>query len=373
MDPYGPIARRFPLVARSRPGCAPIGARVGELCALADTARREDDLAAASAVWNQAALLASDLGLPELAREWCHRHIRVYLPACPLNARMARHALEPLVNLARLYIRAGEGDQALRLLSALFAAVTSGTDTTIDGLSVPAATLTETADDHQELRQWLWTVLLRDGTRALTSACRWQDALAHLERNKGIGSRMFDGRQAAIIARATTGEADDALAMLADTAPGDPWENAVTACLTLLCRRDSDKPSGRDEIVMLDRYQQLDLPPGFAVFHTRLGLTVIDAIGGVEKARGLQVAADLIQRVATVGDGYAAREVLAHDGCAATLTAEQARDLTGVLTASALGRQELPAALGAQLSVALSTSEAVLSRGLAARSVNPAV
>jgi len=327
-------------------------------------------LAAASAVWNQAALLASDLGLPELAREWCHRHCHVYVPARPLNARMARRALDPLVNLARLHIRAGEGDQALRLLNALFAAVTSGTDTIIDGLPVPVATLTVTADDHRELRQWLWTVLLGDGTRALTRACRWQDALAHLERNKGIGSRMFDGRQVAIIARTTTGKADDALAMLADTAPGDPWETAVTACLTVLCRRDSTEPSGRDEAMMMDSYHQLNLPPRFAVFHARLGLTVIDAIGGVEQAPGLRAAAALIQHVATVGDGYAAQEVLAHDGCAATLTTEQARHLKSILTASALGRKELPAVLSAQLSAALATSEAVLSRGLTVRSVN---
>jgi hypothetical protein len=35
LDPAGPVARRFPLVARSRPACIPLDTRVGELCTLA--------------------------------------------------------------------------------------------------------------------------------------------------------------------------------------------------------------------------------------------------------------------------------------------------------------------------------------------------
>lgn len=38
-------------------------------------------MARASAVHNRAALLASDCGLPDLAREWCHRHADAYLRA----------------------------------------------------------------------------------------------------------------------------------------------------------------------------------------------------------------------------------------------------------------------------------------------------
>ena len=77
---------------------------------------------------------------------------------------------------------------------ALDEAVTSRTDTVIDGLPVPAAARTKSEDDHQKLRIWLWTVLLADGARALTSAGRWHDAHTHLQQHRGIGRRMLDGR-----------------------------------------------------------------------------------------------------------------------------------------------------------------------------------
>jgi hypothetical protein len=371
VDPAGLITRRFPLIARPRPACDALDARVGKLCALADAAERAGDQATASAVHNQAALLASDVGFPSLAREWCHRHADMYLRACPLDAQAARHALEPLVNLARLHTRDGHGGRAHHLLNALHQAVTSRADTVVDGLPVPAATLTATEDDHRELRTWLWTVLLADGTRALTSAGRWQDAHAHLQQRKGIGRRMLDGRQVAVIASATADKADRALELLMDTTPGDRWENAVTSCLTVLCRRDADQSIDRDLAAMLtnllDQYQQLDPATSLTVFHTRLGLTIIDAIGDVEHPAARRIAADLIHRARASRDGYAARDVLAHHSCAANLSDDQRGGLAEVLHASALGRREIPAKLRAGLSAALATSETVLSRTMAAR------
>jgi hypothetical protein len=130
MDPTGPTARRFPLLARPRPACTPLNQRVAELTDRAHAADRDDDTAAASAVHNLAALLASDCGLPDLARRWCHRHAEVYLRARPLGAQATRGALEPLVNLARLHIR--DGQRAFDLLEALFTAVTGRTDTIDD-------------------------------------------------------------------------------------------------------------------------------------------------------------------------------------------------------------------------------------------------
>jgi hypothetical protein len=322
----------------------------------------------ASAVYNQAALLASDVGLPGLARQWCHQHADTYLRARPLGAQAARQALEPLVNLARLHTRDGHGDQAHQLLDTLNDAVTSRTDTVIDGLLIPAATLTATDNDHWQLRKWLWTVLLADGARALTSAGRWQDAHIHLKQHKGIGRRMLDGRQVAVIALVTAGEADGALALLAETIPGDPREDAVTSCLVVLCRRRADRLVDRDIATMLERHQQLHrltpLNVSLTVFHTRLGLTVIDAAGVVEHPIGYQVAADLIHRTKVSRDGYAAREMLAHDGCAAMLSNDQSSDLAEVLEASALGRKHIPPELSAELSAALATSKAVLLRTL---------
>jgi hypothetical protein len=111
MDPHGPIAQRFPLVARFRPPCLPLPERVRGLVELADTAVKKSDQGLASAAYNQAALIASDLGLPDLAREMCHQHAAAYLHACPLSGMSAIRGLEPVVNLARLQIRASHTDE----------------------------------------------------------------------------------------------------------------------------------------------------------------------------------------------------------------------------------------------------------------------
>lgn len=102
MDPHGPTAQRFPLIARFRPACLPLTARVRALTALANAADRQDDQGLASAAFNQSALVASDVGLPEWARALCHQHADAYLQACPLPGMAAIRALEPVVNLARL-------------------------------------------------------------------------------------------------------------------------------------------------------------------------------------------------------------------------------------------------------------------------------
>ncbi|GAA2459472.1 hypothetical protein [Streptomyces macrosporus] len=203
---------------------------------LADQAARQSDQGPASAVYNQAALLASDLGLPDLARTLCHRHAAAYLHACPLPATSAMRGLEPVVNLARLHIRAGRPDTGHRHLTALYRAVDAGTAAELDGIAVPAD-LTVTDEDRREVRGWLWRVLITDGTRTLTIQGRRRDALAHLERHRGVGARMLDGRQVAVLAALTAGDTDHAQALLTDTVPGEPWERDVTACLTVLCHR----------------------------------------------------------------------------------------------------------------------------------------
>ncbi len=77
------------------------------------------------------------------------------------------------------------------------------------------------------------------------------------------------------------------------------------------------------------------------MFHTRLGLTVIDAAGGMKHPAASRIAASLIHRTIESLDGYAARELLAHDGCAAVLSDDQPRDLDDILDASTLGRREI--------------------------------
>jgi hypothetical protein len=329
---------------------------VADLCTRADQAEHSD-LAEASAVHNQAALVASDCGLPDLARQWCHRHANAYLRAHPLGAQVARHALEPLTNLARLYIREGQGERAFELMDTLFAAVSSRTDAVIDGVQIPAD-LTHPPEAHQEVRRWLWAVLLATGARALAVAGRWADACARLRDYKGIGHRMFDGRQVTIIAAAASGHTDRALALLSDTVHGEPWENAVTACLTMMC---GSRSAIADPDTLITQYYLLDRSaPGLAVFHTRLGLSFIDALGTVDNPNAYRVATQLISHATAAQDGYVARDLLAHSGCHSLLTGIEERELTALVETCALDRGSIPVALLRDLTTALASAEAVM-------------
>ncbi|MFJ5599919.1 hypothetical protein ACIP95_18525 [Micromonospora parva] len=360
MDSNHPALRYFPLVARPRPTAKALNVRIDDLCALADRANRENDLAGASAVYNQAALIASDCGQAELARQWCHEHVYAYLRALPLGAQAARHALEPLVNLARLHIRDGNGDAALELLNDLFQAVSSRTDALIDGCPLPASRLTRREDDHREVRQWLWSVLLADGARALTSAGRWQEAYEHLQRHNGIGQRMLDGRQVAIIAYATAGENECARTLIADTAGGEPWEKAVAVCLDYLSTGAAGEPGRANLGALLDSYHRLISTPSLVVFHTRLGLALTDAAGRADHPAMRSLAAKLTQQVLASGDAYAACDLLNHRGVLAYVDARSMAELSDIMRAGTAQGRLLPITEERALPQALAVSRATI-------------
>jgi hypothetical protein len=359
MDPHGLIAQRFPLVARFRPACLPLPERVCALVDLADTAVRKADQGLASAIFNQAALIASDVGVPELAGEMCHQHAAAYLHACPLSGMSAIRALEPVVNLARLQIRAGRADDGRQRLLALYEAVGQGTAAQFEDVAVPAD-LTATAEDRREVRAWLWRVLLADGTRTLTTKGRWTEALAHIEVHRGVGKRMLDGRQVAVLAALTTDDTERAAAILADTTPGEPWEQAITACLTALCRRDVRQLTVHHMNDLVDAYLEGKAEPGMTVFDIRLGLTTLDVIDLADNPATPRLVEDLVHRTTEARDGYAAREILAHPLCSALITGQQAHDCGGLVRICALGSRSLPPRLQDDLTIALRTSDRVI-------------
>lgn len=356
MDPTRAYAHGFPLVARPRPVCTPLPERVADLARRATAATRDHDRAAATAVVNLAALLASDCGRPDLARQWSTRLAHAALAHPAPDFRTASHSLEPIINLARLHTRSGNGTGAWRLLETLYHAVTSRTDITIGGITIPATRLTPDDTTHRELRQWLWTVLLSSGAHALATASRWDDAYHRLHQHNGIGHRMLDGRQIAVIAHATAGRRASALKLLRDTAPGEPWEHAVTTCLTLLCQQPT--VNSTDQRRAVAAYQALNTAAaGLVVFHTRLGICLIDALGGVDHPAAQLIATGLIKRAS--GDGYAARDLLAHPGCHAILTQRQTEQLTDQVTTCGLGTGRIPDALLADLASALDAAERI--------------
>lgn len=353
--PLATIAARFPLVARKRPPAKPLDARVTRLAGLAETAHRERDPDKASVVFNGAALVASDCGDSELARAWCHRHAGLYLSRARLNGHTARFALEPVVNLARLRIRAGDGDGAHHLLTDLYEAIVNGTSVNIDGLELYPRQLPTEPSERRQLVDWLRNVLLSDGTRALTLTGRWTDALTHVRQYDGIGPTLLDGRQAAVVTHLIQGDSAAAAALLDQTTIEHPWEQAVHNLLQRWHATTFGAIRTADDVDLDDLASVVPETPGLAVFRTRLCLTALDLANFAPFS-----ADDLIKRLVIDAvreeDANAARDLLSHPA----VGAEHYGTLGQLVKASGLGMGYLRSTARNHLSSALDVAEAVL-------------
>ena len=365
MNPHSPVAQRFPLVARWRPDCLPLPQRVASIVSLAKSAVTERDSGLASTVFNQTALLASDVGDSDLARDLCHQHAAAYLHACPQSAKTVIRALEPVVNLARLLIRAGRPDEGYQHLLGLYDAVSAVVAARVENIDVPAV-LTTTAQEQQEVRAWVWRVLLADGTRALTTAGRWADALAHLKEHRGVGKRMLDGRQVAVLAALTSGDAIGVAELLATTAPGDPWEQAVTTTLGVFCDSSLRRPVEEDLNGLAAVYERMPEEPGMTVFTTRLGLSMLDAIGRAKHPAASRIAESLHRRTTATGDGYAARECLASTTFDAAARPGWRNSYQHLVQDCALGAGAVPEGLLTELMEATRVADHVIRQNLRA-------
>lgn len=217
----------------------------------------------------------------------------------------------------------------------------------------------------------MWSVLLADGTRALTRAGRWIDAHQHADQHKGIGDRPLDGRQVAVLAHCQAEDYDTALRLLTDSATPTPWEAAVAACLKTLCGRWADRPSNSGNSTMMDRYLALDPAPEHVVFQARLGLCVLDV--APDDRQAIPVADRIVRATLDAGDAYAARDALSHQTCIALTNLDASQALTemvlasGLVTSSGLGH----GALQGPLLDSLITSAHVAARALAASIPQP--
>lgn len=336
IDPAEAALRRFPLVARPHIPCLPLQTRLTDLTQLIDDATTcsDDDGEQAmllAVAHNKAALIASDHGLPDLARDLCWRHHDRYRLIRPWTATHARLALEPLVNLARLDIRNGRPDSATTLLKTLWHSVENGGSAMIDGRSFSTNGLIPGSDDHDSVRRWLWSTVLSEGLRALAAAGRWTDAHAFARQHHGVGRRLLDGRQIAILAHATTGSPDRAMDLIAESDIHDPWERAVAACLTAV----SGGPRQPAAVAMVDRYLDIRLDIRHTMFAVRLGLTIIDLTADADDPDPVRTFARLRDHAAATTDAYVARELLNHPAHAALLPGDQDR-LRSILTAAHL-------------------------------------
>ncbi|MEV1176856.1 hypothetical protein, partial [Nonomuraea sp. NPDC049784] len=323
-----------------------------------------DRLLRACEALNLAALTASDCGLPDLARAWCWHQFTLIHQARPLPLETAKLALQPVINLARLRIRDGDGHSAWQLLHDLFTAVQSQRTADLDGRNVTFDNFTPPADQRQ-LCAWLWEVLLADGLCALARASRWEQALAQAEQLRGIGARLWEGRQIAILARCFAGHPDDALDMLHGSELKEPWEHAVASCLSVLCLRAARRPAQEAERQMTAHYLALADTgmPELAAFTTRLGLAVTDLLDH----RGDQsvVHERLVTLATSPGGSYAARDVLAHAASAKLLTEQQKGELTKVVDASGLGQGRMPVGIYNAVATSMSAAASAVRAGAA--------
>ncbi|WP_443064659.1 lantibiotic dehydratase [Streptomyces sp. NBC_00582] len=187
----------------------------------------------------------------------------------------------------------------------------------------------------------------------------------HIEAHRGVGKRMLDGRQVAVLAALVEGDTARAAVLLADTMPGDPWEQAVTACLTGLCRRDAGQTGDGHLADLAAAYLERRSEPGMTVFDARLGLTVLDPIGSADSPAAHRIVEDLHRRTTEAEDGYAARENLAHPLFTEIATDRQVQDCRALVRSCALGTGTMSDELKGELTAALRASDSVIRESLA--------
>lgn len=364
-DLHGRLTEWLPLLPRPRPACRALPDRVDEITQLAQPAAHEPgqhQLVSAAEAHNKAALLFSDCGLPDRAYELCWRQFDLFHSHRTLEPKAAKLALQPLVNIGRLHIRSGQGNRAHQLFTNAYQALNENTATRIDDRKVNLNELIDGRDGQRELLRFLWTVLLADGTRALTRAGRWPEALKHIAHHKGIGDRMLDGRQVAIVTHIVSGDYDYALDLLEHSSTPEPWERAVAAYLTTLCLNLANRDTQQAETAMLERYFELTHAPTPAMFRCRLGLCLLDL---TEHASRAPISTEITRQAIVSADAYAAGNVIAHPACAQNMSTSDWRALTHIIsTAKVHHAEERSDDLLKKLMDAVAASEATLIREL---------
>ncbi|MFI1884589.1 hypothetical protein [Streptomyces jumonjinensis] len=236
------IASRIPLVRRPKAPALPLEERITHLTGLTVApagVSHHDLVARASGVLNYAALIASDVGMPDLAAELCWRQHRTFAKAGHLTGGIAVMSLMPLINISRLLTREGDGEAAYDILTRLYRAAQKRATVQIHGHTIDLAALISTDADHRKICEELWTTLLIDGARALARIGRWTEAADAMSAHRGVGNRLLDGRQITITALMERGLDQQALDMIDTTTPTEPWENAIAALLRAHCRSAS--------------------------------------------------------------------------------------------------------------------------------------
>jgi len=329
----------------------------------AEAAAGNDDMMARAAhALNMAALIASDCGVPELARQWCWRHINIYRRLNALSILQASYLLEPVLNLARLQIRASDGQPALDLLHAMYQSITANTDLAVDGHQLPLSNLIGAQEELRQLHQWTWMQYISEGIRIYALARRWPDAVRHANSLRGIGLHLMEGRQAAIVAHLLDHDPESARAVLDSSTVTQPWEQQVRSCLAAMCSTPSTRPSTIE--TMIDQFRRpYDPVEGYAVYRVRWGLTTVTLAAGSDPAIAQDVLRQVTDEVVDVSDGYAAREVLGHR-TTLQMDVVQRAALVQLVEQAGLGAGAMPTDVCTMLTEAVSIAELALATAI---------
>lgn len=360
------IASRIPLVRRAKKPALPLEERITlleRLAVEAAGASHRDLVARACGVLNYAALIASDVGMPDLAADLSWRQHRVFAEAGTLSGDIAVMSLMPLINISRLLTREGDGEAAYDVLTRLYRAAQKRGTAEIHGNTVDLSVLIDTDADHRKVCQELWFTVLVDGARALARVGRWTEAAEAMAAHRGVGNRLLDGRQIQVMSLMERGLDQEARDTIESTAPKEPWESTVAALLRIYCRPAADPMPEPDLDVALQGALALITSPDPEVtaFQARVGLTALELVPDHTGALVGRVR-DALFGVAVL-DAYAARDVMSHHMTGPHLTSEQRQKLDVLLTASGLGAGTLPQAHMHAITEAVDKAEVTL-RGL---------
>lgn len=356
----------FPLIIRPRPAGLPLEIRVAELEALARSTPehdRHDRASHAAEILNKAALIASDCGLADLAHSLCLQQQDLFEQAKPLPVWCAKLALQPVLNIARLRIREADSEGAYTLLDALFTAARRRTSLLVDGHRIDLSKVTRAPDDHQVVCSLIWAALLADGTRALALAGRWREAADHAARRRGVGQRLLDGRQAAILAHLHEDRADLATNMIESSSIIEPWEHAVQGLLRVLCTADAGERDQARPAMLRTINTLLEQPDTTtAVARVRAGIICLDLAGPNETPDVLKLRAAVLHTASR--DAYAARDALNHPDLRPVIATEQCEELAALLDPSGLDTGRIPPDLSTRVMTAVSQAEGLMAAAL---------
>lgn len=357
------MASRIPLVRRPKAPALPMDERITHLTELTVApagASHHDLVARASGVLNYAALIASDVAMPDLAGDLCWRQHRVFADAGNLSGDIAVMSLMPLINISRLLTREGDGEAAYTVLKRLYGAAQKRGTAETCGRTVDLSVLTGTETDHRKVCEELWVTVLVDGARALARMGRWTEAAQAMTAHRGVGNRLLDGRQILIMSLMERGLDQQARDTIDSTTCAEPWENAIAALLRIHCRPATATVPPQELDAGLQGVSALIATPdpSIAAFQTRVGLTALDLIHGHTSPH----AAPLHDAIAdaAVLDAYAAREVLTHALTRPHLTSEQEQKLDAALTTSGIGTGRLSTPHMGALTEAVDKAEVAL-------------